>query len=64
MEKQKRRKIVLPGNGSTIKLVKATRSSYATVWRALHFMEDTEKQRKIRYVAIKEFGGKIMEFDE
>jgi hypothetical protein len=63
MEKGKMRKCIkLPERGDTIKLVKATQSSYATVWRALTFQGDTPKMRKIRYVAIKDFLGQIVEF--
>ena len=62
MEHKKKKCIRLPERGDTIRLVKATQSSYATVWRALNFQGDTQKMRKIRYVAIKDFLGQIVEF--
>ena len=59
----KKRAIVLPNYGDRKSLCKATQSSRPTVWRALNFMGDSLKLQKIRYVALNEFGGQIVEYE-
>ena len=59
----KKRAIVLPNYGDREKLGRATKSSRPTVWRALNFQGDSLRLQKIRYVALNEFGGQLVEYE-
>lgn len=54
------REILLP-TGKRAALVRALKLSYPTVRAALRFASDTETAKRVRHVAIKEYGGVIVE---
>lgn len=55
-------KQILLAHGKKGKLMKLTKSSYPTVREALHFRSDTQMARRIRKMALKELGGKQVEY--
>lgn len=50
-------KEILLGYGERIRLMSAFHISYPTIRKALRFETDTKLARKIRHIAISEYGG-------